>query len=175
MGSLYKDDLLKFQKYFNESAELLGITVDYRYIIKRKTEKATGENIYSKLSKPIQQNVIIESGPPMIDSLKQLGWFVDTNVDSILVDFSIDTPNLQEGCRFTLTSNINEEQNKEYVINKLSNTELYPSCIKCLCTPVLKNESIEDDRNNIHYGQQEIYSDDENYTFISEKPKITFF
>ena len=40
MGSLYKDDLLKFQKYFNESAELLGITVDYRYIIKRKTKES---------------------------------------------------------------------------------------------------------------------------------------
>lgn len=29
--------------------------------------------------------------------------------------------------------------------------------------------------NDIHYGQQEITADDENYTYINEKPRLTMF
>lgn len=174
MGSLYRKDLHKYKNYFDESAKLLGVDVQYRYIIKRKKETATGESVYSELSEPIKQSVIIEAGLPKVESLKQLGWFVDTKEEQLLVDFSVNTPNLQAGCRFTLESNENEEQVKEYSIIKLSNEELYPTCIKCLCIPVLENESTLIN-NDIHYGQQEITADDENYTYINEKPRLTMF
>ena len=174
MGSLYRKDLHKYKNYFDESAKLLGVDVQYRYIIKRKKETATGESVYSELSEPIKQSVIIEAGLPKVESLKQLGWFVDTKEEQLLVDFSVNTPNLQAGCRFTLESNENEEQIKEYSIIKLSNEELYPTCIKCLCIPVLENESILIN-NDIHCGQQEITADDENYTYINEKPRLTMF
>lgn len=174
MGSLYRKDLHKYKNYFDESAKLLGVDVQYRYIIKRKKETATGESVYSELSEPIKQSVIIEAGLPKVESLKQLGWFVDTTEEQLLVDFSVNTPNLQAGCRFTLESNENEEQIKEYSIIKLSNEELYPTCIKCLCISVLENESMLIN-NDIHYGQQEITADDENYTYINEKPRLTMF
>lgn len=174
MGILYNNDLYNYQKWFSESAKLLGITVNYRYIIKRKTESQSGESIYSELSKPINIDVIIESGLPMIDSLKQLNWFVDTNDDSLLVSFPVDTPNLQEGCRFSFISKENKEQQKEYYIEKLTNTQLYPSCIKCLCKPILNTETVNID-DAIHYGQQDIASDEENYSFINESPKTTIF
>lgn len=176
MGSLYRDDLKKYKRYFDEAASLLGIDVEYRYIVKRNTESQSGESIYSEFSKPIKQSVVIEQGVPKVDSLKQLGWFVDTNKEQLLVDFSVNTPNLQEGCRFMLVSNENEEQRKEYVIVKLSNELLYTTCIKCLCEPVLESESRYDKYDgDISYGQQSILSDDENYTFISESPEITIF
>ena len=177
MGSLYRNDLNKYKNWFDESAKLLGVDIQYRYVIKRESEKATGESVYSNLSKPIKQCVIIENGLPKVESLKQLGWFVNTENtnEHLLVDFSVNTPNLQEGCRFTLQSNENENQIKEYVIIKLSNEQLYPTCTKCLCIPVLDNESIKLDNNDIHYGQQDILSDDENYTFINDSPHITIF
>ena len=176
MGTLYRKDLDKYKNYFDESAKLLGVSVKYYYIIKRNTENTSGESIYSELSKPINQNVIIESGLPMVNSLKQLGWFVDTEKEELLVDFSYNTPNLQEGCQFSLVSNENKQQNKRYIITKLSNEQLYPTCIKCLCVPVLKNESNVDKYNqNIQYGQQNLLADDENYTFINEEPEITIF
>lgn len=175
MGKLYKDDLYKYQNYFDEASKVLGIDVQYRYITKRKTEKSSGESVYSELSEPITQSVIVEKGLPLVDSLKQLGWFVNTEEEQILVDFPIDTPNLQEGCRFLFISNVNMNQNKEYVITKLSNTQLYPSCIKCLCMPVLETESTINKQNEIEYGQQEIISDNENYSFINEEPKFTMF
>lgn len=175
MGNLYRNDLHKYKNYFDESAKLLGVDVQYRYIIKRKKETATGESVYSELSEPIKQSVIIEAGLPKVESLKQLGWFVDTKEEQLLVDFSVNTPNLQAGCRFTLKSNENEDQVKEYSIIKLSSEELYPTCIKCLCIPVMQNESVLQQNNTIHYGQQEILSDEENNTFINEQPRITFF
>lgn len=177
MGTLYTKSLDKYKNYFKQSAKLLGIDVSYRYIIDRKTELATGESEYSKLSEPIICSVIIERGNPEVESLKQLGWFVDMNPnqEQILVDFSVDTPNLQEGCRFTIASNENEEQNKEYVVIKMSSKVLYPTCIKCLCQPVLENESRVDCKNNIEYGQQDITSDDVNYTYINEEKELKFF
>lgn len=175
MGSLYRQDLNRYKQYFKEVAKLLGVDINYKYIIKRKTEKATGESTYSKLSEPIKISVVVEQGNPMVDSLKQLGWFVDTDIEQLLVDFSVDTPNLQEGCRFSFVSNENEEQTKEYVITKLSNEILYPTCIKCLCQPVLETESTINSDNEIEYGQREITSDDENYSFINEKPELKFF
>lgn len=112
----------------------------------------------------------------MIESLKQLGWFLDTSAEQILVDFSVDTPNLQEGCRFILKSNENNQQYREYVIIKLSNNILYPTLIKCICQPIHESESqYNKEDNSITYGQQQITSDDENLSFISEKPRITFF
>lgn len=176
MGKLYRNDINKYKKYFKESAKLLGVDIEYKYIIKRNTEQQSGESIYSKFSKPIIQSVIVEQGNPKVDSLKQLGWFVDTsNDEQILVDFAVDTPNLQEGCRFKFISNENDEQNKEFAIIKLSNELLYPNCIKCLCQPILETESKYDENGNIDYGQQEITSDDENYTFINSKPELTIF
>lgn len=175
MGSLYKKDINKYKKYFKESAKLLGIDVKYRYIIKRNTENQSGESVYSKFSQPITQSVIVEQGNPKIDSLKQLGWFVDTETEQLLVDFAVDTPNLQEGCRFKFSSNENEEQNKEYVIIKMSSEILYPTCIKCLCQPILENESNYDRNGNITYGQQAITADDENYSFINSEAEVTIF
>ena len=175
MGTLYSNDLNKYKHWFSESAKLLGIDIEYRYIIKRESETATAESIYSKYSEPIIQSVIVEQGNPMIDSLKQLGWFVDTTEEELLIDFSVDTPNLQEGCRVKFISNEYKNQNKEYSIIRLSNQQLYPSCIKCLCIPVLENESIKLNNNEIQYGQQDITADEENYTYINEKPKITVF
>lgn len=174
MGSLYRNDLYKYSHYFAESAKLLGIDVEYRYITKRNTEKQSGESIYSNLSEPIKQSIIVEQGNPKIESLKQLGWLTDDNSEQLLVDFSLETPNLQEGCRFKFVSNENKNQNREYVIIKLSNEILYPTCIKCLCQPIIENETIYKD-GNLEYGQQDIVSDDENYTFISEKANTQFF
>lgn len=174
MGSLYGKDIKKYKRYFNESAKLLGIDVEYRYIVERNTEKQSGESVYSKLSQPIIQSVIIEQGNPKIDSLKQLGWFTDTEKEQILVDFSVDTPNLQEGCRFTIISNDNEEQRKEYVIKKLSTEAIYTTCIKCLCEPILENESTYN-KGLVTYGQQDILSDDENYSFINAGKEQTIF
>lgn len=175
MGTLFRNDLNKYKQYFKESAKLLGIDVDYRYILQRNTENQSGESIYSKFSQPITQSVVIEQGIPRIDSLKQLGWFVDTEQENLLVDFPIDTPNLQEGCRFTISSNENFGQNKEYVVIKMSTNVLYTTCIKCLCEPVLENESKYNEDGSIDYGQQEITSDEENYTFINEQPELKFF
>lgn len=175
MGKLYRDDINKYKSWFKEASELLGIDVEYRYIMKRNTEYSTGESVYSELSEPITKSVIIESGLPMINSLKQLGWFTNsTDInEELLVDFPVDTPNLQEGCRFLMKSN-ETEQKREYTIIRLSSSQLYPSCIKCLCIPILKDESTIVE-NNVHYGQQSITSDEENYTFINEKPKLSMF
>lgn len=175
MGSLYRNDINKYKKYFAESARLLGVDIEYRYLIKRNTENQSGESIYSKFSQPIKQSVIVEQGNPKVDSLKQLGWFVDADSEQILVDFAVTTPNLQEGCRLKFLSNENEEQNKEYTIVKMSSELLYPTCIKCLCQPVLETESTYNEDGSIHYGQQEITSDSENYSFINDKPEITIF
>lgn len=175
MGSLYRNDINKYKKYFNEAAKLLGVDVSYKYLIKRNTEKQSGESVYSEYSQPIIQSVVVEQGLPKVDSLKQLGWFTDINMEQLLVDFSISTPNLQEGCRFSFISNENEEQNKEYIIIKMSNSLLYPACIKCLCQPLLATESTYLKDGNIFYGQQEIYSDDENNVFISEPAEFKYF
>ena len=175
MGCLYRKDLNKYKCYFDEAARLLGVDIQYRYIIKRKAETATGESVYSELSKPIKQSVIVEAGLPKVDTLKQLGWFVDTKEDQLVVDFSINTPNLQEGCRFTFESNENPNQNKEYVVIKMSNEQLYPTCIKCLCIPVLQNDSVNQLDNEIYYGQQSETADTENFTFINETQKTTIF
>lgn len=175
MKKLYQNDVNKFKKWFKESAQLLGVDVQYKYVIKRKAEEATGESVYSDLSEPITQSVIIESGVPKVESLKQLGWFVGVeDNEQLLVDFAIDTPNLQEGCRFTFQSNENDNQTKEYVVIKLSNELLYPSCIKCLCIPVIENAT-QNINGDLQYGQQEITSDSENYSFINEKKKLTMF
>lgn len=177
MGSLYRNDLNKFKNWFKESAKLLGVDIEYRYIIKRNSEQATGESVYSKYSQPIKQSVIVEEGVPKIDTLKQLGWFVDTKEEQLLVSFAVDTPNLQSGCRFKFTSNENEEQQKEYEIIKLTNEQLFPSCVKCLCIPVLENSTnyVERNKEDIQYGYQDITSDNENYSFINSKPKKTIF
>lgn len=175
MGNLYRQDLNKYSKYFDESARLLGIDVKYQYIIKRNTESQSGESIYSNLSEPITQSVIIEQGNPKVDSLKQLGWFMDDSKEQILVDFSNQTPNLQEGCQFTIVSNRNSEQEKTYKILKLSSEVLFPNHIKCLCEPVMFNETTYIDKNNIQYGQQAITADDENYSFINSDAEISFF
>lgn len=175
MGSLYRNDLNRYKRYFIEVAKLLGIDINYRYIIKRKSEKATGESIYSKLSEPIKVSVVVEQGNPMVDSLKRLGWFVDSETEQLLVDFPVDTPNLQEGCRFSFVSNENNEQQKEYIIKKLSNEALYPTCIKCLCEPVLENESVINSDNEVEYGQRDIVTDTDNYSFINEQPELKFF
>lgn len=175
MNKLYTQNLNRYKKYFDNAAKTLGVDVQYRYIIKRKTETATGESVYSNLSEPIIQSVIIESGVPKVESLKQLGWFVGVeDKEQLLVDFSTKTPNLQEGCRFTLQANENSNQVKEYVVIKLSNELLYPTCIKCLCIPILENETTTID-NKLQYGQQEITSDSENYSFINENKKLTMF
>lgn len=175
MGSLYRNDLNKYKGYFKESAKILGIDVQYRYIIKRNKEIASAESAYSEYSKPITQAVIIEDGPPRVNTLKQLGWFTDTTDEELLVDFAVDTPNLQSGCRFAISSNENDNQTKEYEVVRMSNQHLYPTHITCLCIPVLENESTYIDDNNIHYGQQDIMSDDENYSYINSKPKKTVF
>lgn len=176
MGSLYRNDLNKYKKYFKESAKLLGVDVDYKYIIRRQSEEQSGESIYSELSEPIKCSVIIEQGLPEVETLKQLNWFLDDNLEQILVDFPFDTPNLQEGCRFTLKSNNPNQAEVEYVIIKLSNTLLYSTCIVCLCQPILNSETkynIVD--KNLQYPQQSIYSDEENYSFINEESKTTMF
>lgn len=175
MGSLYRNDINKYKNYFKESARLLGVDIEYRYLIKRNTENQSGESIYSQFSQPVIQSVIVERGNPKVDSLKQLGWFVDADDEQILVDFAIDTPNLQEGCRLRFLSNENEEQNKEYTIIKMSNELLYPTCIKCLCQPVLENESTYNEDGSINYGQQDIKSDTENYSYINSEPEVTIF
>lgn len=177
MGSLYGSDLNKYKKYFKESAKLLGIDVYYRYIIKRNIENQSGESVYSKLSEPIKLSVTVDNKNPEVESLKQLGWFVDTkNISNeLIVNFPIDTPNLQEGCRFSFVANYNEEQNKEYVIIRLSNQVLYPTHIVCLCQPILNNESTYSENGKIIYGQQDITSDTENWSYINDKPETTIF
>lgn len=183
MGSLYRDDLKKYSNYFDESACKHGIDVDYKYVIKRNTEEQSGESIYCELSEPIKQCVIIESGLPKVNSLKLLGWFLDEESikNTILVDFSINTPNLQEGCRFIMQSLEDPGKLSEYVVLKISSELLYPTCRKCLCQLVLPNESSyadgkhDVDKGEISYGQRDIESDDENYSFINEKAKLSFF
>lgn len=178
MGKLYRNDLEKYKNYFKESAKLLGVDIEYKYIIKKNIENQSGESVYSELSKPITISVVVEEGNPKVDSLKQLGWFVgdEENNEKLLVSFPTDTPNLQEGCRFSFVVEGNKQQNKEYVIEKLSNELLYPTCIKCLCHPILENESKYNNLNgDITYGQQDIQADDENYSYINEKPKISTF
>ena len=174
MGKLYRADLNKYKQWFKQAADQLGIDVEYKYIVSRNTEKASGESVYSELSEPIKISVIVEEGLPKIDSLKQLGWFTDTKEEQILVDFAVDTPNLQEGCRIIFSSNENKGQNKEYAIIKLTNEQLYPSCVKCLCIPILENETVNIN-GQLNYGQQNILADNENYTFISAEPEITIF
>ena len=71
--------------------------------------------------------------------------------------------------------NENTEQNKEYVIIKMSSEVLYPTCIKCLCQPILENENNYDKDGNITYGQQSITADDENYSFINSEAEVTIF
>lgn len=177
MGKLYTKSLAQYQNWFDEASQMLGIDVEYRFLLKRNTENATGESVYSELSDPILQSIIVEEGIPKIDSLKQLGWFTDTEDEQLLVDFSIKTPNLQEGCRFKFVNGTNSNQNKEYTIIKLSSEQLYPSCIKCLCIPVINSKySIKNNKTgDILYQEQSIYSDEENNTFINAEPKISMF
>ena len=100
---------------------------------------------------------------------------MDDSKEQILVDFSNQTPNLQEGCQFTIASNRNNEQEKTYKILKLSSEVLFPNHIKCLCEPVMFNETTYIDKNNVQYGQQAVTADDENYSFINSDAEISFF
>lgn len=173
---LYQKDLNKYKQYFKDSAHILGIDIKYQYLMSKCNEVASGEISYSKLSKPIDLSVIIESGTPKVDSLKSLGWFtnIEDTKDNLLVDFPIDTPNLQIGCRFYFQSNENQKQIKIYEIIKLTTEPLYTTCIKALCIPVLENNSTTLD-NKISYGKQNIISDTENYTFINDEADINIF
>ena len=47
---------------------------------------------------------------------------MDDSKEQILVDFSNQTPNLQEGCQFTIVSNRNNEQEKTYKIKEATQT-----------------------------------------------------
>ena len=148
-GVLLNADIKLQRNYFKEMCKLIGINCIYR-AVKPGKKYTTYAELDTNFEKPILMGCIFDEHPTQ-QTLKKMGWVSELQEGSSIIHVPYDTPNIQQGCLFTLPSGIDNAKGRLFRLIKLSNIMVYPASIACEIVPEYENtyeESLNDFSDN---------------------------
>lgn len=144
-GVLLNPDIKLQRNYFKEMCKLIGISCIYR-AVKPGKKYTTYAELDTNFEKPILLGCIFEEHPTQ-QTLKKIGWVSELQEGSSIIHIPYDTPNIQQGCLFTLPSGLDDGKGRLFRLVKLSNIMVYPASMACEIVPEYENtyhESLND-------------------------------
>lgn len=144
-GVLLNADIKLQRHYFKEMCKLIGINCIYR-AVKPGKKYTTYAELDTNFEKPILLGCIFDEHPTQ-QTLKKMGWVSELQEGSSIIHIPYDTPDIQQGCLFTLPSGIDNATGRLFRLVKLSNIMVYPASVACEIVPEYENtyqESLND-------------------------------
>jgi hypothetical protein len=136
-GILLRPDIKLQRQYFKEMCKLIGINCIYRAV--RPGKKYTNyAELDTNFEKPILLGCIFDEHPTQ-QTLKKIGWVSELQESSSIIHVPYDTPNIQQGCIFTLPSGLDDGKGRLFRLVKLSNIMVYPASMACEIVPEYEN------------------------------------
>ena len=157
-GLLLNPDIKLQRLYFKEMCELIGINVIYRSP-KEDKHYTTYAEIDSNYNKPMVIGCIFDEHPTQ-QTLKKMGWVSELQENSSIIHIPYDTPNLQQGCLFTLPSGLDDGKGRLFRLIKLSNIMVYPSSMACEIVPEYEN-TYQESQNNFEKSSFNLLREEE--------------
>ena len=136
-GILLNADIKLQRNYFKEMCKLIGINCIYR-AVKPGKKYTTYAELDTNFEKPILLGCIFDEHPTQ-QTLKKMGWVSELQEGSSIIHIPYDTPNIQQGCLFTLPSGIDNAKGRLFRLVKLSNIMVYPASMACEIVPEYEN------------------------------------
>ena len=136
-GILLNADIKLQRNYFKEMCKLIGINCIYR-AVKPGKKYTTYAEMDTNFEKPILLGCIFDEHPTQ-QTLKKMGWVSELQEGSSIIHIPYDTPNIQQGCLFTLPSGIDNAKGRLFRLVKLSNIMVYPASMACEIVPEYEN------------------------------------
>lgn len=157
MGLLTNADATLYRGWFREMAKLLGISVQYRYVINQEST-IHGEVNPTNLSDPITLDIIFDTNPK-VKTLKNIGWVSETNEEKpYLMMFPFDTPNISNEARVYIPPDVQAVKDiKEFKITSINTNMEYPDCYICTVVPVMQSEEIRDNYDDSNFNYLEFH------------------
>lgn len=150
MGQLTNKDSRLFRSFFKEAAKLRGIKVLYRYV--NNYDTSIHAEFKSKLSEPIEMNVIFIENPK-VTTLRRMGWVSETPDDKpYLVQVPIDTPNLATECVIEIPPFSEFARARRFKITFITTLLEYPDCFTCMLAPIFDTKEENNDYSNTNYN-----------------------
>ena len=136
-GILLNADIKLQRNYFKEMCKLIGINCIYR-AVKPGKKYTTYAEMDTNFEKPVLLGCIFDEHPTQ-QTLKKMGWVSELQEGSSIIHIPYDTPNIQQGCLFTLPSGIDNAKGRLFRLVKLSNIMVYPASMACEIVPEYEN------------------------------------
>lgn len=157
MGLLTNADATLYRGWFREMTKLLGISVQYRYVINQEST-IHGEVNPTNLSDPITLDIIFDTNPK-VKTLKNIGWVSETNEEKpYLMMFPFDTPNISNEARVYIPPDVQAVKDiKEFKITSINTNMEYPDCYICTVVPVMQSEEIRDNYDDSNFNYLEFH------------------
>lgn len=144
-GLLLTPDIKLQRKYFEEMCRLIGINVIYK-APKKDKHYTTYAEVKGNYQDPILLGCIFDEHPTQ-QTLKKMGWVSELQENSSIIHVPYDTPDIQQGCLFTLPSGLDDGKGRLFRLIKLSNIMVYPASFACEIVPEYEN-TYEESQNN---------------------------
>lgn len=154
MGLLTKKDARLFRFFFKEMAKLRGISVKYRYV--EDTETTIHAEFESKLSEPIDMDIIFNENPS-VNTLKTIGWVSENPDDKpYIAQIPFDAPFLSTECEIEIPPFLEiASRCRKFKITSINTLLEYPDCWTCTLAPIFDNAPVKDNYDETNYNYVE--------------------
>lgn len=147
MGLLTQSDAIQHRKWFNEMAELLGISVGYQYPLGDTKTIHSEPNM--PMSNPTQLDIIFNENPT-IDTLKKHGWVTEIGENKpVIAQVPYNTPNLQRYSRIIIPPIGTVIRERTFEVTAISTILEYPDCWTVKLAPVY-NTIVEEHNESLN-------------------------
>lgn len=151
MGFLTQEDSTLYRCFFKEMAHLRGFEVQYRYVI--KTDPTIYTEFQSKLSDPINIDIIYESNPK-VSTLNKIGWVSENPGDKpYIAMLPFDTPHLTTESVISIPPFIEiDSRARDFKITSINTIIEFPDCWICTIAPIFDNRPVRDNYSESNYN-----------------------
>lgn len=154
MGILTDRDARLFRIFFKEMAKLRGIKVYYRYV--EKTETSIHAEFNSRLSDPIEMDIIFNENPS-VNTLSKLGWVSENPDDKpYIAQLPFDAPHLNTECVIEIPPFLEiASRYRKFKITSINTLLEYPDSWTCILAPIFDNKPVKDNYEESNYNYLE--------------------
>ena len=174
MGLLNRSDSRIHRRFFSEMCKLIGMRVEYQYVVKQSLTLHSEDN--SDLSAPIPLDILFDENPS-VDTLNKLGWMTELNMQQpVVVNLPYNTPHLTVNARITVESSDGTPRPRIFKITKLQSDLEYPDAYTCAMVPVLDqyeqtNQYTITNYEKLNTDASKRTSEEQPYRFIQDTDK----
>ena len=138
VGILLNGNNIKLHRfYFKQIVKLIGINVIYRAPMENKTWDGHGELEGSFY--PPQSVGCLFTEHPNQKTLKKLGWTLELQENSSVIEVPYDLEKLQFGALFIVPSGLDHAIGRVFKVINMESIPIYPATILCEIEPVYED------------------------------------